>query len=61
MPDDAACLLIDSPSSDISEDEKTALLDYLENGGKAMVFSDYTESTLSNFAAVLENYGSKSG
>lgn len=59
VPDDAACLLIDSPSSDISEDEKTALLDYLENGGKAMVFSDYTESTLTNFAAVLENYGVK--
>ena len=59
VPDDAACLLIDSPSSDISEDEKTALLDYLENGGKAMVFSDYTESTLNNFAAVLENYGVK--
>lgn len=59
VPDDAACLLINSPSSDISEDEKTALLDYLENGGKAMVFSDYTESTLSNFAAVLENYGVK--
>ena len=59
VPDDAACLLIDSPSSDISDDEKTALLDYLENGGKAMVFSDYTESTLSNFAAVLENYGVK--
>ena len=35
VPDDAACLLIDSPSSDISEDEKTALLDYLENGGKS--------------------------
>ncbi len=34
VPDDAACLLIDSPSSDISEDEKTALLDYLENGEK---------------------------
>ena len=59
VPDDAACLLIDSPSSDISEDEKTALLDYLENGGKAMIFSDYTESTLSKFAAVLENYGVK--
>ena len=59
VPDDAACLLIDSPSSDISEDEKTALLDYLENGGKAMIFSDYTESTLTNFAAVLENYGVK--
>lgn len=42
VPEDASCLLIDSPTTDISEDEKTALIDYLENGGKAMIFSDYT-------------------
>ena len=59
VPDDADCLLINSPSSDISEDEKDAILEYLENGGKAMIFSDYTEEELPNFAAVLENYGVK--
>ena len=57
VPDDADCLFIDSPSTDISEDEKNAIIDYLENGGKAMIFSDYTTEDLPNFDAVLENYG----
>ena len=57
VPDDADCLFIDSPSTDISEDEKTAIIDYLENGGKAMIFSDYTEESMENFDAVLPNYG----
>ena len=45
VPDDADCLFIDSPSTDISEDEKTAIIDYLENGGKAMIFSDIQQKT----------------
>lgn len=57
VPDDADCLFIDSPSTDISEDEKNAIIEYLENGGKAMIFSDYTEESMENFDAVLENYG----
>lgn len=57
VPEDASCLLIDSPTTDISEDEKTALIDYLENGGKAMIFSDYTGEKMENFDAVLKNYG----
>ena len=57
VPDDAACLLINAPTSDISESEKDAIIDYLENGGKAMIFSDYTTEDLPNFDAVLENYG----
>ena len=40
VPDDTACLLINAPTSDISESEKDAIIDYLENGGKAMIFSD---------------------
>ena len=59
VPDDAACLLINAPTSDISESEKDAIIDYLENGGKAMIFSDYTQDDLPNFDAVLENYGVK--
>ena len=35
VPDDADCLMIVSPTSDISEEEKTEILDYLEAGGKA--------------------------
>ena len=40
------CLMIVSPTSDISEEEKTEILDYLEAGGKAMIFSDYTQYDL---------------
>ena len=57
VPEDTACLMINSPATDISEDEKNAILEYLENGGKAMIFSDYTEESMENFDAVLENYG----
>ena len=59
VPDDADCLMIVSPTSDISEEEKTEILDYLEAGGKAMIFSDYTQDDLPNFDAVLANYGVK--
>ena len=40
-----------------SETEKDAVIEYLENGGKAMIFSDYTEESMENFDAVLANYG----
>ena len=59
VPDDADCLMIVSPTSDISEEEKTEILDYLEAGGKAMIFSDYTQDDLPNFDAVFANYGVK--
>ena len=59
VPDDTDCLMIISPTSDISDDEKTAILEYLENGGKAMIFSDYNEEKTPNFDAILENYGVK--
>lgn len=59
VPDDADCLMIVSPTSDISEEEKTEILNYLEAGGKAMIFSDYTQDDLPNFDAVLANYGVK--
>lgn len=57
VPEDADCLMINAPTSDISAEEKDALLSYLENGGKAMIFTDYTGTEMKNLAAVLENYG----
>lgn len=57
VPEDADCLFINSPSTDFSTDEKDAILEYLENGGKAMIFSDYTGEKMENLDAVLENYG----
>lgn len=57
VPEDTDCLFINAPATDISTDEKDAIVDYLENGGKAMIFSDYTEEKLENFDEVLANYG----
>lgn len=59
VPEDTDCLLINSPATDISEDEKDAIIEYLENGGKAIIFSDYTTEKLDNFDKILENYGVK--
>lgn len=57
VPEDAECLVIASPASDISAEEKDKIQAYLENGGRAMIFSDYTTEDMTNFDALLENYG----
>lgn len=57
VPEDADCLMIISPNSDLSEDEANAVVKYLENGGKAMIFSDYNGEDMDNFDKILENYG----
>lgn len=57
VPEDTGCLMITSPKSDISEDEADKIISYLENGGKALIFSDYTKEEMTNFKKVLENYG----
>lgn len=59
VPEDADCIMINSPSSDISTDERDYIIDYLENGGKALIFSDYTDQEMPNFDQVLESYGIK--
>ncbi len=63
VPEDAGCLVMISPTKDISEDEAEIIIEYLENGGKAMFFIDYTNPKLENLNRVLANYGvtTKSG
>lgn len=57
VPEDAAAVLINAPTKDYSAEEAEAIITYLENGGKAMIFSNYTEQTMPNFDSILENYG----
>ena len=58
IPEDADCVLIYGPSSDISTEEAELLSDYVENGGRLMVFAGPTEDgTLTNLYSVLEAYG----
>ena len=58
IPEDAACLLIYAPSSDISEEERDMLAEYVSGGGKLIVVSGPTEDgTLENLNSLLETYG----
>ena len=57
VPEDADCLFILSPQKDFTEEEAAQILAYLENGGKAMIISDYTGTEMTNFKKILTNYG----
>lgn len=57
VPENTGCLIISSPQTDISEEEAEKIISYLEKGGKAMIFTDYTNVEMPNLKKVLENYG----
>lgn len=61
VPEDAGCLMIISPQTDLSEDEADKIISYLEAGGKAMIFADYITEDTPNLDRVLENYGLTTG
>lgn len=58
VPEDVECILINSPSTDISEEEKDMLIEFLEGGGRVLILSGTTEGDeLTNLNAVMEYYG----
>ncbi|MCM1127070.1 MAG: GldG family protein [Lachnospiraceae bacterium] len=58
IPEDADGILIYAPASDISEEEKNLLAEYVSGGGKLMVMAGPTEDgTLSNLYSILADYG----
>lgn len=57
VPEDADALIIYTPQSDISTDEKDMLLTYLQGGGKLLLVTDYTETAMPNLAEVMAYYG----
>ena len=58
VPEEADCVLIYAPESDISEEEKTMLADYVAGGGKLLVSAGPTEDgTLTNLYSLLADYG----
>ena len=58
IPEDAACLLIHAPQSDISAEEKEMLAEYAAGGGKLFVIAGPTqEGSLENLLGLLEDYG----
>ena len=59
IPEDADCILIYAPTSDLSQEEAEMLSDYTQNGGKLLVMAGPTEEngTLENLYSLLSGYG----
>lgn len=57
VPEDAACILLLAPTTDLSSDDADKIISYLENGGKAVISVNMTEEELPNFDRVLAAYG----
>lgn len=57
VPEDADCVMIYSPATDISQEEKDMLADYAANGGKLLVMAGPTEEDdLENLYSLLADY-----
>ena len=57
MPADAASLIINAPTSDISEAEKQILLDFLAHGGSITFITNSENIAMPNLMAILAEYG----
>lgn len=59
VPEDCSVLMITTLSEDITEAERDAILDYIQDGGKIILFSDpnSTGKEMPNFQEVLDEYG----
>lgn len=57
IPDDADLLVINNPQSDIAQNEKDLLLNYLKNGGKLVLISGYTGTDMPVLNELMSNYG----
>ncbi|MCD8100667.1 MAG: GldG family protein [Oscillospiraceae bacterium] len=58
VPEDADCLLIYSPTSDISDTEYEAIYNYLLSGGKMfLIYGNTASGSFSNLDALMSYYG----
>lgn len=57
IPEDAGCIIINAPTTDINADEAQALSEYLAGGGKVMLTTVYTSLGLPNLMGVLADFG----
>ena len=59
VPEDCSVLMITSMAEDITKAERDAILDYINKGGKILLFADpnTTGEEMPNFQKVLDEYG----
>lgn len=57
IPEDCSILVLNAPTSDLTEDEAAMIKTYLENGGKAILNTTYTDASMEQYDALLAYYG----
>lgn len=57
VPEDADALIIYAPQSDLSSEEAESVLTYLQGGGKLLLITDYTDTSMPNLAELMAEYG----
>ena len=57
VPEDAAGLLILAPRTDYSKETAGKVTDYLEKGGKALIYMDFSMDEKPNLDSILSDYG----
>lgn len=57
VPEDAGCLFLNAPVSDLTERERGVLAGYLEQGGRMLLITGITAAKTPNLDLVLSGYG----
>lgn len=57
IPEDAQVLIINSPTVDFNAEDAQKVIDYMENGGNAIIVCDFQYADLTNFNSIVEVYG----
>ncbi len=57
IPQDCSILVVNAPTFDLTKDEANMIKDYLENGGKAILNTAYTDNDMAQYDALLASYG----
>lgn len=57
VPDDAACIIINAPETDFSGDDADKVVEYINNGGKAIIMAEYVANAQPNFKRILSELG----
>lgn len=57
IPEDAGCIVINSPSEDYTEAEAKMILEYLKNGGRMLLLTDEENASMKNLMSIMDYYG----
>lgn len=57
IPEDAAGIILNAPTSDYSKEDADKVLSYLDQGHNALIVPTWTEESMENFERIMEFYG----